>query len=308
MAERPRLLPRAQACGKVILLGEHAVVYGHPALAVGIPSGITLDAREIDPAAPLELSIPAWDLDLRITPGTDHPVARAVLEVLSMCDGPLRGWAIAGRTDLPSGAGLGSSAALTVALARLCLGERAPIDEVVEASLAGERVFHGQPSGLDSQIAARGGILRFAKASAPSPVTAPPGLRLVVIPSGQPRRTAEQIAKVRDRYDRLPEVVRPVLDALAATVVRGLDALRASDLALLGELMNVAHELLGALGVSTPRLDELCDAALQCGALGAKLTGAGGGGAVIALCPPDPEPLRSALAGRGLAPLLVELS
>ena len=166
------LFPRAQACGKVILLGEHAVVYGYPALAAGLPDSLTLTAQALpDRAAPATVRIEDWGLDLVLAPDDDHPVVRACLEVLGICDGPLRGWAIEGRSRLPARAGLGSSAALCVALARLAMGPEAATDDVVEASLAGERVFHGQPSGIDSMVAARGGLIRFVRGEPAQPPT-----------------------------------------------------------------------------------------------------------------------------------------
>lgn len=283
----------ALACGKVILLGEHSVVYGQPALAAGLARGLTLHATPLpDPGAAIELSIPSWELDLRLTPDTEHPVARACLEVLAHCDGPVTGWRIDGEARVPCRAGLGSSAALTVALARLALGPQVgdggepDLDDVVAASMVGERVFHGTPSGIDSAVAARGGVVAFERGSGSSgeavELAAP--LSLVVIPSGIPRQTGALVAGVRMRRDRMPTVIDPVIGALGQLVARGRAALVAGDLHVFAELTTVAHELLSALGVSLPALDRLCAAAVRHGALAAKLTGAGGGGCVIALC------------------------
>ncbi|PRQ07316.1 mevalonate kinase [Enhygromyxa salina] len=281
----------ALACGKVILLGEHSVVYGQPALAAGLARGLSLHAAPLaDPSAAIELSIPSWALDLRLTPDTDHPVARACLEVLAHCDGPVTGWRIDGEARIPCRAGLGSSAALTVALARLALGPQTSgepdLDDVVAASLVGERVFHGTPSGIDSAVAARGGVVAFERGSSGSgePVELGAPVSLVVIPSGIPRQTGALVAGVRTRRDRMPAVIDPVIGALGQLVGCGRAALGAGDLHALAELTTVAHELLSALGVSLPELDHLCAAAVRHGALAAKLTGAGGGGCVIALC------------------------
>lgn len=302
------LHPRAQAHGKAIVLGEHAVVYGFPALAAGLPGGLTLRATPLpDRGQPSVLRFEAWDLQLELRVESEHPVARACLEVLGYCDGPLTGWAIEGDSQLPPGAGLGSSAALTVALARLALGPEADVEDVVQASLAGERIFHGEPSGIDSQVAARGGLLRYVRGEPPRPVGMAGSLPLLIVPSGVERRTDQQVAKVRSRHDRMPSLVRPLLETLGRTVDHGIEALQTGDHAALGEMMQIAHGVLAACGVSSPILDAMCSTALRHGALGAKLTGAGGGGCVLVIPGPEPDPLVSALKAEGYAPISVEL-
>lgn len=303
----PELHPVARAHGKVILLGEHAVVHGEPALAAGLPDGITLSARRReDRTAPLQLAIPDWDLNLELRPDTEHPVARAAMEVLAHCDGPLTGWIIEGRSPLPARAGLGSSAALSVALARLVLGPDADPEEAVAASMAGERVFHGTPSGIDSEVSARGGVLQYARGHAAEPVALRRGLHLVVIPSGVPRSTAEQVAKVARKLERWPTLAGPVVRTLGETATEGRYALAQGATERLGELMSFAHALLRAVDVSSPVLDRLCDAAMQAGALGAKLTGAGHGGCVIALVRHEAEAAQ-VIAGIVRAPIWTEL-
>ncbi|MFV8754504.1 mevalonate kinase [Nannocystaceae bacterium ST9] len=296
----PVLHDRAEACGKVILLGEHSVVYGHPALAAGLARGLALHATPLERRGdPIELSIPAWDLDLRLDAASEHPVARACLEVLAHCDGPVTGWRIAGESRIPARAGLGSSAALCVALARLALGPDAELEHVVEASLAGERVFHGNPSGIDSEVAARGGVLIFQRERGGGriePVALAQPLALVILPTGVARQTADLVGRVRQRRDRLPTIIDPVLEGLAALVRRGRQALEQGELDTLAELASVAHSLLGGLGVGHPELDRLCAAALRHGALAAKLTGAGGGGCGFALCE-SPSHAASVIAG-----------
>lgn len=303
-----RLHPRAHAHGKTIVLGEHSVVYGMPALAAGLPDALTLTAEPLpDPRASSVLCIPAWSLDVPLTVESEHPVVRACLEVLGHCDGPVTGWRIDGSTQLPAGAGLGSSAALTVALARLVLGPDADLDSVVDASMAGERIFHGEPSGIDSEVAARGGLVRFVRGQPVTSVSLGQPLPLMVVPSGVERSTALQVAKVRERHDRHPTVAVPLLRALGEAVDRGIEALAAADYPALGEIMQMAHETLSAFGVSSPILDALCSTALRSGALGAKLTGAGGGGCIVVLPGDDPAAITEAYRVEGYTPLSVEL-
>lgn len=304
------LHPRAEACGKVILLGEHAVVYGKPALAAALPQALVLTAEPLARASdPMTLKIPAWDLDLILTAESDHPVTRAALQTLGYCDGPLRGWAIAGNAGLPAGAGLGSSAALCVALARLALGPDAEVTEVIAASMVGERVFHGAPSGIDSEVAARGGVLRFVRGQPPQTVVAARALPLLIVDSGKARRTAALVAAVAARHERIPQVIRPILDALSECVLNATEALTAGHLVGLGEVMTIAHGLLCSLGVSAPILDQMCSTALARGALGAKLTGAGGGGCIVAIPGPDSArtDLTTAFTQQGLQPLSIDL-
>lgn len=300
----PTLHSSARACGKIILLGEHAVVHGQPALAAGLPDALSLHARELaDRRAPIRLSIDAWDLAITLDGDSDHPVARACIEVLSHCDGPLTGWAIDGVATIPARAGLGSSAALTVALARLALGNDAAHDDIVQASLAGERIFHGTPSGIDTEVAARGGVLRYVRGEPAEAIALTRALPLVVVPSGVPRSTADQVHKVHRAVDRWPMLARPMIELVGRLVDLGQDAMIKGDLTRLGELADLDHALLTGLGVSSWILDELCYVARGAGALGAKLTGAGGGGCILALPPSDPNPLVAAFERRQLRPL-----
>lgn len=298
----------ASACAKVILLGEHSVVHGQPALAAGLPEALQLRATRLDdPGAPLRCSIPAWDLDFTLAEVSTHPVARACGDVISHCDGPITGWRIDGTTAIVARAGLGSSAAITVALARLVLGPAAPIESVVEASIVGERVFHGTPSGIDSEVAARGGVLRFVRGQPPEALSLARPLPLVIVPSGVERNTADQVAKVHRALERWPAIARPIVETLGRIANAGQEELARGDFGRFGELADMAHALLGALGVSSPVLDRLCAQARAHGAFGAKLTGAGGGGCIVAVPSGPAEDLAAVFRAEGLQPLCVEV-
>ena len=280
--------------GKIILLGEHAVVYGYPALAAALDRGVRIAAVPTPAGGPLRVDIPPWNL--KITADDDHPLSLAlgaIADAIGLGRPPV---SLIGDAQIPPGAGLGASAAFAVAIARALIEYRntkagdgrvtAPaMADVIAAANAAEEVTHGRASGVDVALAASGGIGVFRKASGLRPIHIP-ALRVIVGPSGAQRSTAAMV-------DRVAQVTTGVEDArlreLGELTDTGTTALRTADLAALGATMDRAHHLLDALGVSTPLLDGLCESARKAGAFGAKLTGAGGGGAVIAIAPREKE-------------------
>jgi len=270
------------AFGKLILLGEHAVVYGHPALAGALERGVSARARALE-RGPSTLRIDEWSVDVAVE--DDHPVAEAARAILAELDaGP---FALVAEASVPAAAGLGSSAALAVALTRaivdatkLALGP-AEIERVANCA---ERCFHANPSGIDVALAARGGLGLYRRTAGLQPLAAEP-VTLAVALSGTPRRTADMVARVRRARDARRSWADARLAALGDAAEQGARALEDGDLRGLGSLMSRAHETLAELGVSAPVLERLVEAAHATGALGAKLTGAGGGGAVIARAP-----------------------
>lgn len=288
MVAMPNLADSAQANGKVILGGEHAVVYGCPALACAIPAGLSLKCEAGLGSEQFELCIPDWDLHRQLSPdpssGEDRLDA-AIRAIFESAQIPPWGHRVQGQAQIMAGAGLGSSAALCVALAKLALGPKATPQQLYELSMVGEAVFHGTPSGIDSHLAVYGGLVRFTRGQSPETLQRDAPLRLWIISSQTPRQSAELVKRVRERVDRHPDLANPLWALFAAQVQRMQESLLAQDLPVLGELMQMQHHLLASLGVSTDLLDGLCQAALDAGALGAKLTGAGGGGCVLALPP-----------------------
>jgi mevalonate kinase len=272
--------------GKVILLGEHAVVYGYPALAAALDRGVTMEPVATTKGG-LRIDLPGWGLALRAT--DDHPVARSLCAVADALDVGRPALSLVGDAQLPYGAGLGSSAALAVAVARAMLDHRKqPADPAVIArgANASEMLTHGRPSGVDVALAIAGGVGVFRKATGLVPIAAPT-LRVLVGPSGEARQTGTMVARVATAVGDDANDARLV--ELGALTDRGTHALRNGDLEALGAAFDRAHAVLATLGVSTPLLDSLCVAARATGGYGAKLTGAGGGGSVIAIAPRDRE-------------------
>jgi mevalonate kinase len=227
--------------------------------------------------------VPAWGLDA--TAGEDSAVGGALEAILRRLEAPALDFDA--EADVPSRAGLGSSAALAVAVARAAAAAtgRAPDDAAIDAAVdAAEVIFHGNPSGIDAAAAKSGGAGRFTRAAGWRPVPVLQAMRLCVGLSGRPRDTVAQVAAVARLRDRLA-VTDDILAALGKLADEAAGALGKGDVDGLGRTFDAAHGLLYALRVSSPELETLVQSARAAGAIGAKLTGAGGGGAVIAIAP-----------------------
>jgi len=205
--------------------------------------------------------------------------------------------------DLPPGAGLGSSAAFTVASLRALPHPPEEPEQLIALADEGEKIFHGNPSGLDVRTVVYRKPIRFQRRKGtlfleplPAPTT-PFWLTLWITPKGPPtREMVERVGKAlqkRGEESTLREAERIVASALKAFL--------SGDLDLLGEQLTAFHRWLRELSVSTPLLDELVELALRNGALGAKVTGAGGGGTLLALWRTAPPfiPLPAGVYGFG---------
>lgn len=276
--------------GKVILLGEHAVVHGVAAIAAGLRDGARAALVERRAAS---LHVAPWNVTARPDDGTSLGAAFSALLRAREDDrrpsepAPTHGH-IEACVALPGSAGLGSSAALAVALLRaldIADGIERDFARSQAVALAWERVFHGNPSGIDTALALVGGLVRYRRSagSEPSlvPLSAARPLTLVVGQSGEPGSTRAMVERVathrgREGWDEALADIEALVRCAEQAIVDGA-------LDVLGNAMGRCHERLAAWGVSTPRLDAMCERARAAGALGAKLTGGGGGGCMIAL-------------------------
>lgn len=275
-----------RAHGKVILIGEHAVVYGAPAIVLPVTS-LSVTAR-LEPA----------DGDARIVSAlyegavVDAPtrLAPTVAAWRAACErfgSTTSGMSLVVESDLPPERGLGSSAAVAAAVVRATReAAGAPADAAVEHGLIqlAESVAHGNPSGVDARAVASTTPLRFERGRARE-VTVASRFALVIADSGVRGRTADAVAAVRDLNERHPYTVAATVDALAGLAEEAADDLAHGDVHALGSRMRRAHELLSQLGASDPALDALVSTAHAAGSPGAKLTGGGRGGCVLALAP-----------------------
>ncbi|MBW2276096.1 MAG: mevalonate kinase [Deltaproteobacteria bacterium] len=300
---RPITKPTGFANGKVILLGEHAVVHGAPALAVGVPLGVRIDAKPS--AGPIRIRIETWGLEASAGDGT--PVGAALLALLRELGLGGTGVLLIGESRLPPRAGLGSSAALATAIARALVafhsGEIGD-DRLFEAVQASERVFHGNPSGLDAAVAIHSGVLRFEREHGAQQLDVEPP-SLVVAHSGVEGHTAETVAGFARWLAEHPVDGQRRLARIAELSQTGVSAVCAGRIDRLGDAMNECHEHLSWFGVSTDALNRICEVARKAGALGAKLTGGGGGGCAVALVDPsDRSEVADALSAAGYEQVL----
>ena len=236
------------------------------------------------------------------------PFASSVGLILRELGGVDTGFHIEVHSRLPRAMGLGSSAALAVALTRAfaaTLGIEVDDERVNAIAFACEQLAHGTPSGIDNTIATYARPILFQNDNGlkiqPVVLSEPPPL--VVAFSSQTGLTRDQVAAVRARRERQAQRFDALFDEIDALSLAGAAALARADYRELGELMNICHGLLNAIQVSTPELEGIVAVARAAGASGAKLTGSGGGGSVIALCPGAATRVAAALEAAGHATL-----
>tara|TARA_B100000809_G_scaffold75340_1_gene73035 strand:- start:7492 stop:9738 length:2247 start_codon:yes stop_codon:yes gene_type:complete len=304
--------PRSYASGKIILLGEHAVVYGRPALAAPIP--LAVEARVVD-SADTVLLIPRWGIEQRVPPMSENPqgVTGILALLLERLDLASRALTIEAFPNVPRAMGLGGSSALAVAVIR-ALSDHFKLDlsneRVNELAFECERAAHGTPSGVDNTIATYGSTLLFENNGSPSFQEVRPAgsVSIAIGISGKESLTATTVAQVRKAWERQPERYERIFDQIGDLTRAGTEALQDGAYQELGELMNLCQGYLNALQVSTPELEELIHIARRRGAVGAKLTGGGGGGSVIALCPDGADDVVDAMQNSGFEALSFELA
>ncbi|PKO17317.1 MAG: mevalonate kinase [Chloroflexi bacterium HGW-Chloroflexi-10] len=281
--------------GKTILVGEHAVVYGFPAIAIPVLQLIT--TVKVFPKIgklPDDIVFHAPDINLRATFSqldSKHPFSIAIRAVKTFfklptypaCD-------IHINSSIPISAGLGSSAAVAVGLIRALsnfIGANPNPETIAKLAYQVEMEYHGTPSGIDNTVIAYQKPILFQK-DQPLKIIIPINpITILIANSGVPGKTKDAVAGVRNRQTISPEIINPLLEKIGEIVNLSVTAIQNGEIEDLGMLMYENHYLLQKIGVSHEKLDLLVNTAKQNGALGAKLCGGGLGGNIIALVHPE---------------------
>ncbi len=291
---------KASAPAKVILFGEHFVVYNRPAIVAAIERKVYVSAELIKEEAVYirsdDLGISGFfrhgrfivekggeDAELKLKP------IWLIADRLLSYSRSRKGLSIKIKSDVPVEAGLGSSAAVASASAyaiNKLLNLNLSKDEIFRLAYESERLIHGTPSGIDPAVSTYGGLIYYVKDKGMSRLNVNLNFNIVIGDTGVPRSTGELVANVRELKRKYPSLVGSILKVSDIIIEEAVEALKSGDLKVLGELMNVNQGILSAVGVSSVDLERLIYAARDAGAYGAKLTGAGGGGCMIALAPP----------------------
>jgi len=290
--------------GKIILLGEHAVVYGRHAIAAPVPLAIQAQIEDITEG--VEIMIPRWGMEQHLHPHArdpqsfDQPFA-LILERLELKDRAMR---ITVFANVPRAMGLGGSAAIAVSIIRAMdhhFGLGLSDEEVNSLAFECEKVAHGTPSGIDNTMATYGELLLYRRGDPPElrKLKAAEPINIVIGMSGVESLTAKMVAGVRRAWERNRAMYERIFDGIDDLSRQGARAIQTNNLEHLGELMNVCQGLLNSLQVSSWEVEEMIQIARDNGALGAKLTGGGGGGSIIALCPENAATVMEALEHAG---------
>lgn len=267
------------APGKIYLFGEHAVVYGETAIACAVNLRTHVRA-EINDSIVIRSQIGKTGIDFE-----KHPYISSVIENMGKI-APINGVFLEVDSEIPVGSGLGSSAAVTIASigalnelfgCGLSLNEIAKLGHQIEISV------QGAASPTDTYVSTFGGVVTIPdrkKLKTPDCV-------IVIGDTGVFSSTKELVAKVRKLRESYPELIEPLMASIGRISKIGEPLVLAEDYPSIGRLMNVNQGLLDALGVNILELSRLIYSARGAGAFGAKITGAGGGGCMVALTAPD---------------------
>lgn len=304
----------ASAPAKIILFGEHAVVYGRPAIAVPVQQ---VQARAVvipDPLAPrgrVWIQAPEINLDCAVGELPEENPLRKLIQLLQehfQID-HLPACILRVSSTIPVAAGLGSGAAISVACLRALsafLGAPLPVEHVSDLAYEIEKIYHGTPSGIDNTVVAYDRPVYFVHGQPIEFLSVGQPLTLVIGDSGRRSPTSEPVGALRQAWLANSVPYEELFDRVGEIARSARANLETGSLLHLGNLMDENHTLLVQMGVSSPELDHLVAAAHTAGALGAKLSGGGWGGNMIALVEPElAEQVSAALLQSGATHTLI---
>lgn len=293
----------ASAPGKTILIGEHAAVYGYPAVAVPLPDlcvNVFLDAPGVNTPDSWENSFSFEVCGAEIF--LEKTQNLAFLSCLDSASQLVFGKSLFSfvpqrirvLANLPLGAGVGGSAALSVAVLRLFLAANAsgfshPPERLVEWANLLEKHFHGNPSGLDVAAVLAPGPIEFVKGIGAKRLRTGADFWLLLVDSGSRSLTIDMVSRVAALRAASPNAVNASLARLGDLTLDSVKALQNGRLDIVGSALTRAHSELAGLELSTPKLDNVVASMNKAGALGAKLTGAGGGGFALGIFADEPS-------------------
>ena len=283
-------MSRASAPGKIILFGEHAVVYGQPALAVPVMQ-VQAEVRIDKIFSPgIRINAPNIQLNEKLDAlAPSHPLAATVRNTLAaLAVDSLSSVAILVRSNIPVASGLGSGAAVSVAIIRALAKhlKKDLTDEQVSAlAFETEKLYHGTPSGIDNTVVTYARPVYFIKGQPIELLRVKKPFTVVIGDTGIPASTKESVRDVRVQHHKKPERYETLFAAIGSIASTARQLIENGMPESFGPLMDENHALLRNMKVSSPELDHLVEVARKAGALGAKMSGGGRGGNMIALVP-----------------------
>jgi len=288
-----------KAPGKIILYGEHAVVYGQPAIAIPVTK-VKATARvypEIDKTAGW-IGILASDINIRASLSDlpkNHPISTAIkLTLDKLKPDHIPALTIQISSTIPIGGGMGSSAAIAIAIMRglsAFLGRPLSDEAISDLAYEVEKIHHGTPSGIDNTVIAFQAPIFFQSGFSIPLLNISKPTHWVIADTGEMTPTRETVAAVRALHEAKPEQIADIFEKIGIIAQKARTTLEIGEVNILGGLMNENQRLLQALDVSSQKIEALIEVALHAGAAGAKLSGGGRGGNIIALAEADNQEL-----------------
>jgi mevalonate kinase len=283
------------APGKLILCGEHAVVYNRPAIAVPVDqvaTSVKIFAKPLGEKGQVTVIIPqiGMESDLNSLPDS-QPLKQSIailqeyfkIDHFPSCD-------IRISSTIPISSGLGSSASLSVALIRAItefIGQDVDNEETNRIAFELEKIHHGNPSGIDNTVITFARPVYFIRGEPIEFISLASPVDLVIASTGIHASTAQAVAGVRERWMNERQMYESLFDDIAKLTTKIREVLQRGEISAIGSLLTRDHELLQEMEVSCAELDSLVQVALNAGALGAKLSGGGLGGNMLALVDPS---------------------